>query len=148
MFDLRAIRDDPASFDRGWARRGLEPKSAVILALDAERRQVQTRLQVALARRNEASKEVGDAKRNKDEARAAALMSEVAQIKADLPSLEETEKALGEQLDGLLAGLPNLPAADVPDGRDETGNVEIRRFGTPPDIAEPRITWRWARVWA
>jgi seryl-tRNA synthetase len=137
MFDLRAIRDDPASFDAGWARRGLEARSATILALDTERRQVQTRLQLAQARRNEASKEVGDAKRAKDEARAAALMAEVAGIKAELPVLEESDKALGEQLDGILASLPNLPAADVPDGPDETGNVEIRRFGTPPTIENP-----------
>jgi seryl-tRNA synthetase len=138
MFDLRAIRDDPASFDRGWARRGLEAKSAAILALDAERRQVQTQLQQALARRNEASKEVGDAKRKKDEAAAAALMAEVAGIKAELPALEEAEKALGEQLDAMLAGLPNIPATDVPDGLDETANVEIRRFGTPPAIEKPQ----------
>jgi seryl-tRNA synthetase len=137
MFDLRAIRDDPASFDAGWARRGLEAKSASILALDAERRQVQTRLQVAQARRNEASKEVGEAKRTKDEARATALMAEVAGIKAELPLLEESEKALSEQLDAILASLPNLPAADVPEGLDETGNVEIRRFGTPPAIDRP-----------
>jgi seryl-tRNA synthetase len=134
MFDLRAIRDDPAYFDRGWARRGLEAKSAEILALDVERRQVQTRLQLSLARRNEASKEVGEAKRAKDEARAAALMAEVAGIKAELPTLEESEKGLGEQLDAILASLPNIPAADAPDGPDETGNVEIRRFGTPPEI--------------
>ena len=137
MFDLRAIRDDPESFDRGWGRRGLEAKSASILALDAERRQVQTRLQVAQARRNEASKEVGEAKRAKDEVRAATLMSEVAGIKAELPTLEESEKALGEQLDAILASLPNLPATDVPDGPDETGNVEVRRFGSPPSIEKP-----------
>src|ERR1700733_5770698 len=137
MFDLRAIRDDPESFDNGWARRGLEAKSRSILALDTERRQVQTRLQVAQARRNEASKEVGEAKRAKDEARAATLMTEVAGIKAELPMLEEAEKALGEQLDVILANLPNIPAADVPDGPDETGNVEIRRFGTPPSIENP-----------
>ena len=138
MFDLRAIRDDPASFDRGWARRGLEAKSADILALDAERRQVQTRLQQSLARRNEASREVGEAKRAKNEAHAAALMAEVAGIKAELPNLEESEKALTEQLDGLLASLPNLPAADVPDGPDETGNIEIRHFGTPPAIEDAK----------
>jgi seryl-tRNA synthetase len=137
MFDLRAIRDDPASFDAGWARRGLEARSASILALDTERRQVQTRLQVAQARRNEASKEVGEAKRAKDEARAAALMAEVAGIKAELPMLEESDKALGEQLDAILASLPNLPAADVPDGSDETGNIEIRRFGMPQAIEKP-----------
>jgi len=138
MFDLRAIREDPASFDSGWARRGLEPKSPEILALDAERRQLQTRLQIALARRNEASKEVGDAKRRKDDETAAALMAEVAQIKAELPALEEQEKALGEQLDAILASLPNLPAAEVPEGADETGNVEIRRTGTPPAIDNPK----------
>jgi seryl-tRNA synthetase len=137
MFDLRAIRDDPESFDTGWARRGLEPKSAAILALDAERRQVQTRLQLAQARRNEASKEIGEAKRTKDEARASVLMAEVAGIKAELPTLEDSDKTLGEQLDGILASLPNIPAADVPDGPDETGNVEIRRFGTPPMIDTP-----------
>jgi seryl-tRNA synthetase len=138
MFDLRAIREDPASFDSGWARRGLEPKSPEILALDAERRQLQTRLQIALARRNEASKEVGDAKRRKDDETAAALMAEVAQIKAELPALEEQEKALGEQLDAILASLPNLPAAEVPEGLDESGNVEIRRTGTPPAIDNPK----------
>jgi seryl-tRNA synthetase len=106
MFDLRAIRDDPASFDHGWARRGLEAQSSVIIALDVERRQVQTRLQVALARRNEASKEVGEAKRAKDEAKAAALMAEVAGIKTELPALEEAEKLLGDQLDAMLSGLP------------------------------------------
>jgi seryl-tRNA synthetase len=138
MFDLRAIRDDAESFDKGWARRGLEAKTPAILALDVERRQVQTRLQQALARRNEASKEIGEAKRTKDDARAAALMSEVANLKAELPTLEDSERTLGERLDALLASLPNIPAADVPDGPDESGNVEIRRFGEPPSIEDPR----------
>jgi seryl-tRNA synthetase len=138
MFDLRAIRDDPAGFDRGWARRGLEPKAEFILGLDAGRRQAQTRLQQALARRNEASKEIGDAKRNRDDSKAAALMAEVAILKADLPGLEEQEKASGVTLDGILASLPNLPAAEIPYGADETGNVEIRRYGTPPAIESPK----------
>lgn len=134
MFDLRAIRDDPAAFDRGWARRGLGPKTEEILALDTERRKAQTKLQQALARRNEASKEIGEAKRLRDEAKASALMEEVAKLKAELPALEEEEKAIGERLDALLAGLPNIPAADVPDGADETGNVEVRRHGDPPRL--------------
>jgi seryl-tRNA synthetase len=138
MFDLRAIRDDPASFDQGWARRGLEPRAEFILGLDAERRRAQTRLQQALARRNEASKEIGDAKRNRDDSRAAALMEEVAALKAELPALEEQEKTSGAAIESLLASLPNLPAADVPDGPDETGNIEIRRFGTPPEINDPK----------
>ena len=138
MFDLRAIRDNPASFDRAWARRGLEPKTPAILALDVERRQVQTRLQQAQARRNEASKEIGEAKRTKDEARASALMAEVGTLKADLPAIEEEEKAVGAKLEALLASLPNLPADDVPDGADETRNVEVRRFGTPPVLENPK----------
>ena len=131
MFDLRAIRDDPASFDRGWVRRGLEPQAQAILDADADRRKAQTQLQQALARRNEASKEIGEAKRLRDEARAAALMDEVARLKADLPAFEEAEKAIGAKLDALLTGLPNLPAYEVPDGADEHGNVEIRRHGAP-----------------
>jgi seryl-tRNA synthetase len=138
MFDLRAIRDDPASFDRAWARRGLSPQSEAILALDVELRQAQTEQQQMLARRNEASKEVGEAKRNKDETRAATLMEEVAAIKAHLPYLEDQVRHCSEKLSNLLAALPNLPAADVPDGPDETGNVEIRRFGTPPAIEAAR----------
>jgi seryl-tRNA synthetase len=138
MFDLRAIRDDPAAFDRGWARRSLAAKSGEILALDSERRKVQTRLQQALARRNEASKEIGEAKKSKDEARASVLMDEVARLKADLPALEEEEKAVGAKLEALLAGLPNLPADDVPDGADETGNLVIRRWGEPKTIEPVR----------
>jgi seryl-tRNA synthetase len=131
MFDLRAIRDNPAFFDQGWARRGLALQADAILALDVERRRLQTQLQQALARRNEASKEIGEAKKNRNEQVAAALIEEVARLKADLPAFEAAEKAVGERLDALLSGLPNLPAADTPDGPDESGNVEIRRFGTP-----------------
>ena len=131
MLDLRAIRDAPGEFDRAAARRGQPPRSAEILALDAERRRLQTQLQLALARRNEASKEIGDAKKRKDEIAAATLMAEVARLKADLPALEEAERARGVELDALLSGLPNLPAEDVPDGPDESGNREVRRFGEP-----------------
>jgi seryl-tRNA synthetase len=134
MFDLRAIRDDPESFDKGWARRGLEAKSADILMLDEDRRQVQTIIQTKLARRNAASKEIGDAKKSHDDHKAAALMVEVARIKAELPVLEEQDKALGERLDAILAALPNLPDAGVPEGLDESGNVELRRSGKIPNI--------------
>jgi seryl-tRNA synthetase len=138
MFDLRAIRDDPASFDAGWARRGLEAQTPRILKLDEERRAVQTRAQTLLAKRNELSRSIGEAKKRKDEAEAAALMEAVAAIKEELPQLEADEKAIGETLDALLAALPNLPAADVPDGPDETANVELRRVGVPRDISEPK----------
>jgi seryl-tRNA synthetase len=129
MHDLRFIRDNPGEFDRGLARRGLGPLSADILALDARRRAAQTVLQEMQTRRNEASKEIGAAKRQGLDA--ADLVAEVAALKERLPQVEAEEKALGEELDALLAGVPNLPADDVPDGPDETANVEIRRWGTP-----------------
>ena len=89
MFDLRAIRDDPAGFDRGLARRGLEPKSGQVLALDTDRRRLQTVLQQALARRNEASKEIGEAKRTKDESKAAALMQSSRTADPDWPLVQK-----------------------------------------------------------
>ncbi|QCN97040.1 serine--tRNA ligase (plasmid) [Azospirillum argentinense] len=133
MHDLRAIRENPESFDRGLARRGLEPMSPTVLDLDSRRRAAQTQLQEMQARRNEAAKEIGLAKREGRDAQP--LMDEMAQLKERLPQVEEEEKALGAELDGLLASIPNLPADDVPEGPDESANVEIRRWGEPKTIA-------------
>jgi seryl-tRNA synthetase len=133
MIDLKLIRDDAAAFDAALARRGLAPLSAGILAQDARRRSVQTELQSLQARRNEASKEVGQIKRQGGDAEA--LMEEVARIKDRLAALEAEDKELGEALDTILAGIPNLPEADVPDGADETQNVEVRRWGNPRNYA-------------
>ena len=133
MIDLKLIRDDAAAFDAALARRGLAPLSAEILAQDAHRRSVQTELQSLQARRNEASKEIGQIKRQGGDADA--LMEEVARIKDRLAALEAEDKELGEALDTILAGIPNLPASDVPDGADETQNVEVRRWGNPRNYA-------------
>ena len=116
----------------------MEPKTPRILELDAERRQFQTAIQVSLAQRNELSKQIGEAKRNRDDTVAAMLMNRVAAIKESLPGLEADEKTTAEQIESLLASLPNIPAADVPDGSDDTGNIEIRRFGTPTAIESPK----------
>jgi seryl-tRNA synthetase len=132
MHDLRLIRDNPEAFDRGLARRGLSPMAGEILELDARRRAAQTTLQELQARRNEASKEIGKAKREGRDADA--LMAEVARLKERIQQTEDDERAAGATLDGLLASLPNLPANDVPDGPDETANVELRRIGEPPRI--------------
>ncbi|MGY0794148.1 serine--tRNA ligase [Azospirillum argentinense] len=136
MHDLRAIRENPESFDRGLARRGLEPMSPTVLDLDSRRRAAQTQLQEMQARRNEAAKEIGLAKREGRDAQP--LMGEMAQLKERLPQVEEEEKALGAELDGLLASIPNLPADDVPEGPDESANVEIRRWGEPKAIADAK----------
>ena len=131
MHDIRLIRDDPQAFDAGLARRGLEPLSAQILTADASVRALQTEIQAALARRNEASKLIGQAMAQGDTEKAEALKAEVAELKAVLPAKEDAEREQLAALHDRLAALPNLPAADVPDGEDEGGNVEIARWGTP-----------------
>ena len=139
MHDLKYIRENPKDFDAALIRRGAAPVAASILALDENRRAILTEMQNAQARRNEASKAIGAAMGKSDTATTEALKAEVAQLKDTLPSLEERERAAGAELDSLLAGLPNLPAADTPDGADETDNVEIARWGSPRKFDfEPR----------
>ena len=135
MHDLRWIRDNPEAFDRGLARRGAEPMAARILGLDAERRAAQTELQESQQRRNAASKEIGAAKQQGGDAEA--LMAEVARIKDRMQALEERTRAVDSQLESMLAELPNLLAEDVPDGADESANVELRRHRDPPSLANP-----------
>ena len=127
MFDLKSIRERPEAFDEGLRRRGLDPQSAAILDLDAKRREAQTELQEMQARRNEASKAIGEAKRKGEDASAA--MAEVSTLKDSIAEVEGRERDLGSQLDDLLAGLPNAPGPDVPDGPDESANREERVFG-------------------
>ncbi len=118
MYDIKWIREHPDAFDRGLKRRGLEPLSKKILALDERRRSAITEFEQGQARRNSASKEIGDAKKAKDEGRANTLMAEVAELKALLPALEDEQKTLGAALDKELAQIPNMPLDDVPDGVD------------------------------
>lgn len=133
MHDIRAIRDDPAAFDTALARRGLPARSAELLALDARARALTTEVQATLARRNEASKAIGAAKARRDDP--TDLMAEVADLKERLPQIEAEQKAVAAELTERLATIPNLPAADVPTGADEAGNVELKRWGNPRDFA-------------
>jgi seryl-tRNA synthetase len=134
MFDLKWIRENPDEFDAGVARRGLEAMSATLLDLDSRRRACQTSLQESQTRRNDASKAIGAAKGQGNEAEAQALMEEVAGLKESLKADEETERALSEELDAILSGIPNIPMEDVPIGTDEDDNVEVRRHGEQPDL--------------
>jgi len=127
MHDIRTIRDDPAAFDRALARRGLPSRSAELLALDAERRAAQQRLNELQAKRNELSGQVGRAKSKGEDA--GALMAEVARLKDEMAAAEAKAAEADAALDRVLAEIPNLPASDVPDGRDEHGNMEVRRWG-------------------
>lgn len=129
MHDLKSLRDSPAAFDANWARRGLPPQTPAILELDEKRRKLQTELQTAQSRRNEASKEIGTVKSKGGDA--GALMAEVASLKDKMATLEIQEKEVADQLTDVLSALPNMVADDVPDGEDENSNVEVRIFGTP-----------------
>jgi len=131
MHDIRFIRENDEAFDAALVRRGAEPQSEAILKLDEERRAVTTRMQEAQSRRNESSKAIGQAMGQGDKEKAEALKAEVAEIKQVLPALEESERQLGEELDAMLAAIPNLPANDVPQGADENDNVEVSKWGTP-----------------
>lgn len=137
MFDLKWIRDNPDDFDAGLRRRGLGALSAEILALDARRRDAQTRFQERQQRRNELSRQIGAGKRKGEDT--SALEAEVVALKDALQAAEAEEQAAAEAVDKLLAGLPNLPASDVPDGADETANAELRRHGNPRNFEfQPR----------
>jgi seryl-tRNA synthetase len=135
MHDIKWIRDNAQLFDAALKRRGLEPKSASLLAIDEERRAAILKSEQAQARRNSASKEIGDAKKAKDDARATKLMAEVAELKTTMPQLELAAKSADEELAEELAAIPNLPLDEVPDGVDEHGNVARHHFGAVRNYA-------------
>ena len=129
MHSARWIRENGDLFDSGLTRRGVEPHADRVLALDARRREVQTAFQERQKARNRMSKEIGAARSRGEDT--AALVAQVAALKDEAQALEREDKARAAELDEMLAGLPNLPADDVPDGADESANVEIRLWGTP-----------------
>jgi seryl-tRNA synthetase len=129
MHDIKSIRDNPQAFDAGLKRRGLAPLSAALLAIDEKRRAAILASEQAQARRNAASKEIGEAKKAKDDARAGKLMAEVAELKTTMPELELAAKTADEELAKELAAIPNLPLAEVPEGADEHGNVQRHVYG-------------------
>jgi seryl-tRNA synthetase len=135
MHDIRFIREHPDVFDRALARRGLAPESKRLIGLDEERRKNILQFETAQARRNAASKEIGEAKKSKNEKKAVELMAEVAALKDSIPKLEAASKTASQVLDDALAEIPNLPLDDVPDGKDASDNVEHHRFGAKRDYA-------------
>ena len=135
MHDIRSIRDNPEAFDANLMRRGLAPISASLLTIDEKRRAAILSCEQAQARRNAASREIGEAKKAKDELRAAKLMAEVGDLKTRMPGLEQAAKAADEELARELAAIPNLPlpAPEVPDGTGEHDNVQRHIFGKARD---------------
>jgi seryl-tRNA synthetase len=137
MYDIKWIRDNAGSFDEGRRRRGLEPLAKDLLALDDRRRAAIAKAQAAQERRNAASKEIGAALKAKDQVRADALKLEVAELKAALGTFEAEERDGVDALNKALAEIPNIPLPDVPFGKDENDNPELRAVGDKPDFAFP-----------
>jgi seryl-tRNA synthetase len=134
MHDVRAIRENPEAFDEGLRRRGLGPRAESLIALDGKRREAIAARQSAQERRNAASKQIGVAMARKDSVAAEDFRAEVAAAKAKMPQLEAEEREAAAALESELAAIPNLPADDTPDGKDESDNVELRRWGARPEL--------------
>jgi seryl-tRNA synthetase len=139
MYDIKWIRENAAAFDTGLKRRGLEPLSASLLALDDTRRAAIAKAQASQERRNALSKEIGKAMGAKDTALAEQLKAEVASLKELQPQLEAQEKAAKVELDDTLAAIPNTPKDEVPEGADEHGNVVKSVHGEVPEKAGGRL---------
>jgi seryl-tRNA synthetase len=136
MHDIRRIRENAAAFDASLARRGLTPQSPMILQQDEALRATKTTLQQLQEERNSLSKDIGARKKAGEDA--SALMARVNAIKEEQHHLEQQEREQEEQLTLLLSSIPNELADDVPSGRDESDNKEIRRWGTLPEITAPK----------
>ncbi|OAM78428.1 serine--tRNA ligase [Devosia elaeis] len=136
MFDIKWIRDNPDAFDKAMSqRKNLSVRSADLIAIDERRRQVIVRLNEAQEKRNTLSKQIGQAKAQKDEAKAAELMAEVARLKDFIPSGEAEERAVEKELRDALSAIPNMALDDVPVGDDESGNVEYFGLNGSPATA-------------
>src|SRR3984893_12125213 len=132
MFDPKWIREHPDLLDRGLERRGLTPASKQLIGLDEKRREAIAKAQGLQERRNVLSKEIGEAKKAKDDARGQKLMAEIATIKESVPKCEEEQREAEKAFDEALAEIPNVPFDDVPDGKDASANVERHVFGKTP----------------
>ena len=138
MHDIRALRETPELYEKAWAAKGRSGAAAQALDLDGKVRAAKLAAETTQSKRNDLSKRVGLAKAQKDEALASQLMADVEALKSDLVAQGEAERGFSLDLQDLLASLPNIPAADVPQGADEHGNVEVRRWGEPNHVASPK----------
>ncbi|WIJ23744.1 serine--tRNA ligase [Devosia sp. RR2S18] len=140
MFDIKWIRANAEAFDAALSqRKGVSIRASDLLAIDDRRRVIIQRLNEAQEKRNALSKQIGQAKAQKDEAKAAELMAEVSRLKEIIPEGEAEERAIEAELRNALAAIPNLALDDVPEGDDESDNVEyFGRNGSPETAAKER----------
>lgn len=135
MLDIKWIRENPQSLDEALAKRGAQPLSDEIIALDAQRRAHVFNLQEMQERRNAASKEIGQAMATGDKERAEKLKEEVSALKSAFTEAEQEERRLNQALEDVLCRIPNVPLDDIPVGPDESANVEVRKYGKPKEFA-------------
>lgn len=131
MFDLKWIRENPETLDESLKKRGLKPVSDDILKIDTERRLVQTNLQEMQNQRNEVSKQIGVKVGIGSVDEVEDLKSKVIKLKESIQRNEQSERQLGENLQDLLLGLPNILDASIPNGNTENDNEELRSYGEP-----------------
>jgi seryl-tRNA synthetase len=137
MHDIRLIRENPAEFDAMMARRGLAPLSAELLAIDEKRRAKITAAGDALADRNAASRDIGQAKSSGDNEKFERIRVLVAAKKDEIARLEAEAAAEDQRLNDLMLTIPNAPMDTIPDGATEAENQELRRHGTLRNFAFP-----------
>ncbi len=137
MHDIKAIRDNPDAFDKGLARRGLPPLAAEILQLNEKWRQGETELQITQSSANTVAKEIGAAIRSGDHVLANSLKAQSISYKPNITLFLDQQQRLANQIAEKLAVIPNIPLDEVPDGADESGNEEVRKWGSPPSFSFP-----------
>ncbi len=138
MLDIKWVRDNPDALDNALKARYTEPLAAGLMALDDRRKAHIAKLQDAQTRRNAASKDIGKAKASGDDAAAQKLIDEIAELKSFVQTGEEESRRLDVALNDALAGIPNIPLDDVPVGKDESANLELRKVGEPRDLADAK----------
>lgn len=138
MQDIRWIRENAEIFDQGLVNRGLEPQSALLIELDDKRKTAISALQDIQSKRNALSREIAEAKRNKEETKAQELQAQVSQLKDEMPVLEQAEREVVTELETKLSAIPNTPRAEVPVGKDEQDNQLKSAFGTPASFSSPK----------
>ncbi len=133
MHDIKAIRENPTVFDAGLVRRGLDAQSAEILRIDSEKRKIETKLQGLQAESNTANTAIGISVKSGNKSELESHRATGTRIKSQIADLKSQEGRFTTELNDMLASIPNIPLPSVPDGKDEHGNVEVRRWGKKPE---------------
>jgi len=131
VIDIQLLRNDADAVAKRLATRGVALDVASFRALEDARKRIQTSTEQLQARRNALSKQVGQAKANKDDAQASALMAQAAGLGEELKQMQAENEALQQRQHAFVSLMPNLPHESVPVGSSAEQNVEVRKWGAP-----------------